>query len=360
MIVATCVAVVPTLITASVWFTRPTHPGFGRWTLGTLLGTLAMFFLSLRGVVPDWASVVLANGLAVSATILYFQSVRKFCGRRVYGWPETLAGLFVIAAVIYFRYFTNNIDYRIFALSLLMGSFGLANGITLLRAAPAGRGFSTFFTAIVFLLAGAAHLSRGIYVFTFTPATDLFAPTAVNAAFFGATSLAVVSWSFGFILMTGERHATAWKETGWQPTMVAAKNFGRAETGTSVTEADVRQQVQRIIGSDGFRRSARMERFLTLAVERTLLGCTEDLKEYALGRDVFNRGEQYDPRQDSIVRVEAQRLRRKLREYYNSCGKNDPVMVEFHAGSYVPTFRYARPNGLIRAMSKAASGVTNG
>src|ERR1700691_597842 len=113
VIVAAFVAVVPTLVSVSVWYTRPTYPGFGRWTLATLLSTLAMLFLSLRGSAPDWASVVLANGMAVSATILYFQGVRLFCGRRVYGWPETMAGALVIAAVIYFRYFTNNIDYRI-------------------------------------------------------------------------------------------------------------------------------------------------------------------------------------------------------------------------------------------------------
>jgi hypothetical protein len=118
--------------------------------------------------------------------------------------------------------------------------------------------------------------------------------------------------------------------------------------------------LKRIVISDGFRRSARMERFLTLAVERTLMGHPEELKEYALGRDVFNRGEQYDPREDSIVRVEAQRLRRKLREYYQSCGKNDPVIVEFHAGSYVPSFRYAKPTEMHLTMSKAAPRVTNG
>jgi hypothetical protein len=78
------------------------------------------------------------------------------------------------------------------------------------------------------------------------------------------------------------------------------------------------------------------------------------LKEYALGRDVFNRGEQYDPRADSIVRVEAQRLRRKLREYYDTSGKNDSVIVEFHAGSYVPTIRYAKPRDVHFTMSKAA------
>ena len=356
MIVATFVAVVPTLVSVSVWYTRPTCPGFGRWTLGTFLGMLSLVFLGLRGAAPDWMSIVLANMLAVSAAILYFQGVRLFCGLRLYGWPEYLAGVLVIAAVVYFRYSTNNIDFRTFALSLLMGSFGVANGITLLRAAPTGRGFSTFFTGIVFLLAGAAHFSRGIYVYTFTPATDLFAPSAVNAAFFGAASLGVVCWSFGFILMTGERHGTASKETSWEPPMVAVESIGRAEVGKTVTEAEVRQQVQRIVMSEGFRRSARMERFLTLAVERTLMGHPEDLKEYSLGRDVFNRGEQYDPRQDSIVRVEAQRLRRKLREYYDSCGKNDPIIVEFHAGSYVPTFHYTSSNEMHLTMSKAAPG----
>jgi hypothetical protein len=330
VIIATFVAIVPTLISVSVWYTKQTCPGFARWTLGTFLGTIAMVFLSLRGVAPDWISMVLSNTLAATAAILYFQGVRQFCGLRLYGWPEYLAGSLTVSAVVYFRYFDNNIDFRIFALSLLMGGFGFLNGSTLLRTAPAGRGFSTLFTGIVFLMAGLAHFARGAYLVTFTPGTDLFAPSAVNASFFAVASLGVVCWTFGFILMLGDRQS---KEAKQAPPVQAA-------AGHSVSDVEVREQVQRIVLSEGFRRSARMERFLTLAVERTLLGRPEELKEYALGRDVFNRGEEYDPRADSIVRVEAQRLRRKLREYYESSGKNDPVVVEFHAGGYVPTFRY--------------------
>ncbi len=345
VIVATFVAIVPTLISVSLWYTRATYPGFGRWTLANLLGTLAMFFLSLRGVAPDWITLVLSNTLAVSATILYFQGVRHYGGLRLYGWPEYLAGSFTVLVVIYFRYFNNNIDFRILALSLMIGCFGLVNGITLLRTAPAGRGFSTWFTGIVFILAGAAHFSRGIYLYIFTPGGDLFAPSPVNAVFFAATSLGVVCWSFGFILMLGDRQEPA------------AENplLAGAEVGPAVSDVEVRQQVQRIVQSEGFRRSARMERFLTLAVERTLLGRPEELKEYALGRDVFNRGEEYDPRADSIVRVEAQRLRRKLREYYDSSGKNDPVIVEFHAGSYVPTFRYGKSVEMQLTLSRSSS-----
>jgi len=348
VVAAIFVALIPNVVVAWIWHTRRTCPGFGRWTLANLTVTPSLILFILRGLVPDWSSIVLANVLTAGAAILFFQGIRMFCGLRLYWWPEYLTGVLTISALTYFTYFTNNANLRIFAMSLGLGVCGLACGIMLLRAAPAGRRFSMFFTGIVFMLAGAANLFRGIYFYTQAPVTDLLSPSMGNAVFFGGISLCVVGWSFGFILMNGERLVTDTKETLRAPAMLVVESIGRVEVGTAVPEAEVLQQVQRIIKSDGFRRSARMERFLTLAVERTLTGRPEELKEYALGCDVFNRGKDYDPREDSIVRVEAQRLRRKLREYYDSSGRDDLVIVEFHAGSYVPVFRYrslTHPNG---------------
>lgn len=101
--------------------------------------------------------------------------------------------------------------------------------------------------------------------------------------------------------------------------------------------AEIHDQLERILISKGFRSSLRLQRFLRLAVERTLAGETDQLKEYAVGRDAFDRGANYDPRVDSIVRVEARRLRSKLREYYRAAGA-EPVVIHFPRGSYVPTF----------------------
>jgi len=224
-------------------------------------------------------------------------------------------------------------------MSVWLGIFGLACGFTLIKSAPVGRRFSMILTGIVFALAAGANLVRGIYVYTHGSVTEMFGPSTANALFFGAASLGFVSWSFGFILMTAERLVMDSKGALIAPGTVDGTDIDKA-----VPETEVRQEVQRILASDIFRRSARMERFLTLAVDRALTGHPEALKEYALGRDVFNRGEDYDPRVDSIVRVEAQRLRRKLREYYNSSGRNDRVIVDFHAGSYVPSFRYRNLN----------------
>jgi hypothetical protein len=339
VVVAVSVALVTSVIGALVWNTRHTYPGFGRWTLGNFLATLALVLLSLRGIAPDWTSIVLSNMLAAAAAILFFQGIRMFCGMRPHWWPEYVMGVLAICAVTYFRYSTNNINVRILVMSVWLGIFGLACGFTLIKTAPTGRRFSMILTGIVFALAAGANLVRGIYVYTHGSLTDMFGPSTANALFFGAASLGVVSWSFGFILMTAERLVMDSKGT-----LVAVATVDGTDIDKAVPETEVRQQVQRILASDIFRRSARMERFLTLAVDRALTGHPEALKEYALGRDVFNRGEDYDPRVDSIVRVEAQRLRRKLREYYNSSGKNDRVIVDFHAGSYVPSFRYRSHN----------------
>ncbi len=56
--------------------------------------------------------------------------------------------------------------------------------------------------------------------------------------------------------------------------------------------------------------------------------------------EVFDRTTKYDPNIDAIVRVEARRLRAKLKEYYEGPGKNDPVLIGLRPGSYVPIFRW--------------------
>jgi serine/threonine-protein kinase len=107
-----------------------------------------------------------------------------------------------------------------------------------------------------------------------------------------------------------------------------------------VSEREVRAQLDRILQSETFKNSERLQHFLKFAVECVLDGATDQLKESALGRVVFDRGSEFDPRSDSIVRVEAQRLRRRLQEYHEIEGRNDPVAIEFQPGSYAPTFAY--------------------
>jgi TolB-like protein/Tfp pilus assembly protein PilF len=109
-------------------------------------------------------------------------------------------------------------------------------------------------------------------------------------------------------------------------------------------EAEIRAEIDRIVNSRAFAGSDRLCRFLTWVVEQTLRGQAENVKQYVIGREVFDRGANFDPRIDSIVRTEAQRLRRKLSEYYETEGASDRILVLFEPGSYTPAFRVR--NGL--------------
>ena len=103
----------------------------------------------------------------------------------------------------------------------------------------------------------------------------------------------------------------------------------------------IRAHLAKVLASKLFVRSERLCRFLRVTVERTLAGETADINEYVLGQEVFDRDQRYDPRIDSIVRVEARRLRSKLRDYYTGPGADDPVRIAFPTGSYVPVFSHS-------------------
>jgi TolB-like protein len=105
-----------------------------------------------------------------------------------------------------------------------------------------------------------------------------------------------------------------------------------------VAPDQVRLQLDRVLASDTFTSAARLSRFLRHVVERTLAGEGDGLKEYTIGVEVFDRDGDYDPRIDSIVRVEAARLRTKLAEYYGGPGAADPVIIQMRKGGYAPDF----------------------
>ena len=107
----------------------------------------------------------------------------------------------------------------------------------------------------------------------------------------------------------------------------------------------VQAQLERILASEEFAQSESLKRFLHYVVERSLDGQADQIKEYNVGVEVLGRGKDYDPRTDTIVRVQATRLRSKLNEYYQTNGSGDPVRIELPKGSYVPTFRSAKGDG---------------
>jgi hypothetical protein len=104
----------------------------------------------------------------------------------------------------------------------------------------------------------------------------------------------------------------------------------------------IRGQIAHILESSIFIHSHRLGRFLSFTVETTLAGQADILKEYLIGTEVYDRKPPYHPSTDSIVRSEARRLRNKLKQYYESVGKDDSVFIYYRPGGYTPVFRMQR------------------
>lgn len=94
-----------------------------------------------------------------------------------------------------------------------------------------------------------------------------------------------------------------------------------------------RAQLARILKSRTFSAARRSQIFLRYIVEHALTHRDEPLKEYNIAIDVFGRSG-YDPAVNNTVRVEAGRLRSRLREYYAGEGEADPLLIEIPKGSY--------------------------
>jgi hypothetical protein len=95
---------------------------------------------------------------------------------------------------------------------------------------------------------------------------------------------------------------------------------------------EIRAQVAQILATPHFSKSQTLCKFLRFIVDLTIDGKAHELKEYRLGVDVFERGVQFDPRTDLIVRLQAAKLRSRLAEYYSIDGRIDILLITFTKG----------------------------
>ena len=110
-----------------------------------------------------------------------------------------------------------------------------------------------------------------------------------------------------------------------------------------ISRAEVESQLERILASREFAGSASLQDFLSYSVNEGLAGRTDGLKEHSIAVSVFGRKESFDGRDDTIVRVQAHRLRSKLNDYYSRTGSADDIYISLPRGSYSPQFKRRAP-----------------
>jgi len=103
----------------------------------------------------------------------------------------------------------------------------------------------------------------------------------------------------------------------------------------------IRRHLEQVLASKAFAGSKRSQDFLRLVVEHKLAGRLDDLRERMIGAEMFGRPVDYDTANDSVVRVKAIEVRRRLARYYEETQEQDAVRIEMPSGAYVPEFHWA-------------------
>jgi Tol biopolymer transport system component len=102
--------------------------------------------------------------------------------------------------------------------------------------------------------------------------------------------------------------------------------------------------VNRILGSPAFVRSQRRRDLLSWLVRAALEDRGDEITERKVATEVFGRSRDFEPAEDSIVRVEISRLRLNLEAFYATEGRGEPVAISIPKGSYVPAFTWVAGN----------------
>ena len=124
---------------------------------------------------------------------------------------------------------------------------------------------------------------------------------------------------------------------------VADPVAGAVQERNAPTPEEIRKQLLRVLASPAFHGSKRCQQFLEYVCEKALSGETGALKERTIAIEVFGRSPQSDLGEDTIVRVGAREVRKRLAQYYvTEDGTASEIRIDLPSGAYSPEFRYSR------------------
>ncbi len=127
---------------------------------------------------------------------------------------------------------------------------------------------------------------------------------------------------------------------------MTAKASRQALSSVVPEDDEIRAALDAILSAPAFLRSERQSQFLRFVCDTAIKGDAAKLNEYVIAHEVFGRGADYSPGEDSIVRRQAHSLRQKLHDYYAQEGRDSQIRINIPSGHYVPVFTHVdQPGG---------------
>lgn len=205
LIVHCLVSLTLSLLMVVFWRGHRTTPGLGHWTIATVLLGVAFLAASLRGMIPDFLSIICANIAGLISVITFWNGIRLFDGRRTLWNEALLATTPVLVAFIYFTYFDDAILSRLFVISFALSiscalcAYELPRGPVRELRAPA------LLAASLFSVLTCTLMIRAISALVAPPVDDIFALSTAQTVHFVISLIGKILVVVAFLMMALQR-----------------------------------------------------------------------------------------------------------------------------------------------------------
>src|ERR1700682_5820128 len=126
---------------------------------------------------------------------------------------------------------------------------------------------------------------------------------------------------------------------------------------TLIDSEQERHELATLLASGIFSRAPSLEQLLSYICKKHFEGQADQIKEYNIAVEALGRPPQFDQKRDSIVRVEAHRLRKRLKDYYETDGADHRIRIQVPPGQYAPKFVVVGGAGTELVLNGPASAV---
>lgn len=208
-IITVLVNIIIAIIMAIYWRTQKTYAGFGYWTLANVAMTLTFSLFAMKGIAPEFVTVVIANTSAVAGSVCRYAGVRFFWGAESLTHTRFHQTV-VLGCALFLAYFTcidDNIMLRLFVVSLIISGYFLATARQMLKGASQGYPYEAWTVSLLNIIYAILMMGRALEWYFYPESRHLLVASSMSMLYFSSILLLEVANALLFLMLNSQRLA---------------------------------------------------------------------------------------------------------------------------------------------------------